>query len=50
MIVVGVILLLIGSLVPMDGRAKNACVILGIILAAVGVLLWVMNGSYWRYY
>lgn len=56
MIVLGIILTLIGSLVPnLDGRAKSAMVVTGIILIVVGCILLIApggyNGSYnWPFY
>ncbi len=39
MIILGVILLLVGSLVPLDARAKSALIIVGVILLVVGAIV-----------
>lgn len=50
MIILGIILALIGSLAPMDGRAKNAFVIVGIILVVVGAAMWLLGTAPYRYW
>jgi hypothetical protein len=54
MIILGVILLILGSLVPLDARAKQAMIIVGIVLLVVGALVmlfgWTGYGPRWGWY
>jgi hypothetical protein len=54
MIILGVILLLIGSLVPLDARAKQALIVVGIVLLVIGALVmlfgWTGYGPRWGWY
>jgi hypothetical protein len=54
MIILGVILLILGSLVPLDARAKQALIVVGIVLLVVGALVmlfgWTGYGPRWGWY
>jgi hypothetical protein len=54
MSILGVILLLIGSLVPLDARAKQALIVVGIVLLVIGALVmlfgWTGYGPRWGWY
>jgi hypothetical protein len=48
-IVFGCILILLGSLVNMDGRGKTAMIVCGIVLLAVAVGVWSLSAlGVWR--
>ncbi len=47
MIILAVLLILVGSLVPMDPRGKNAMVISGIVLLVLAILfIFLPNSGY----